>query len=160
MRWCCAVMASRQSHPHLARVQSRNRALLTANLACCGLINLACCSGCWHSRLGICPGRTLAAPVLACSDCSHAHLLATTLHQDLSCRACNGVGDLSGGILEIGLPWHGPSPPAGHSTPGASTLCQSHFASAATQNTSPQHCTGVNDLATRPDLVPGTPSLS
>jgi hypothetical protein len=154
-------MASGNLKLNLTRLQSRNRGLLSANLALRMLINLACCLGWWHSRLGICPSRALATPVLACSDCSHAHLLATMLHRDLCCRACNGVGDLSGGILEIGLRWHGPPPPpAAHSTLGASTLCQSHFASAATQDTSPQHCTGVNDMATRPDLVPGTPSLS
>jgi hypothetical protein len=28
------------------------------------------------------------------------------LGRDASCRGYNGVGDLSGGILEIGSPWH------------------------------------------------------
>ncbi|KAF1837115.1 hypothetical protein BDW02DRAFT_181065 [Decorospora gaudefroyi] len=53
-------------------------------------------------------------------------------------------------------PWHGPRTPPGPHWPllvGQSTSCPSHFASAATHNTSRQHCT-------RPDRVPGDPSLS
>jgi hypothetical protein len=106
-----------------------------------------------------CPCRTVAAPVLACSNCSYAHLLATTLRQDATCRGCNGVGDLSGGILEIGPLWHRPRRlwaigPTGQYVMPISFCISSH------SETSLQHCTGATAQGTRPDLVPGDPSLS
>jgi hypothetical protein len=122
----------------------------------------------WHTAGGTpasgncpcCPGR-VAAPILACP------IQIILMHiswpprfagaRGASCRACNGLGDLSAAILEMAPSRLRPR----RLLIRASTLCPPHFAAVATQITSPQHyCTAANDLDTHPDLVPGNPSLS
>lgn len=126
MRQCCAGRRqARSTHASSGQEPSRSATVLAPHLRSCPSI--------WHaarpggaSSLGncpSCPGR-LAALVLASSERSHAHLMATTLHQDSSCRGCNGVGDLSGGILEIvsAMAWATPTPPTESLTIGGRAM--------------------------------------
>lgn len=82
--------------------------------------------------LGICPSRTLAAPVLAlfrllsCTSPGHHASLISVLRRLQ--RRWRSFWRYSRN--RITMAWTPLS--AGHSTPGASPLCQSHSASAAT----------------------------
>jgi hypothetical protein len=67
----------------------------------------------WPSRRA-CPSPFRA---LSCTSAGH-HASPGFL-----CRGCNGVGDLCGSVLEIGVRWHGPHPPRRPLTTGSRSKC-------------------------------------
>jgi hypothetical protein len=144
--------------PLTAPPPSRNRAAAPAVLAT-RLVDSV--SSIWHTALaGGAPslGNCPSSPCRVASQfrTSSMHISwPPTLRQDPSCRGYNGDGDLSAGILEINDDGMDRARPRPHRALFArqGTSCPSHFASAATHNTSQAALYSSTSCAGDPLLV-------